>query len=237
MNSNVQQFVDNSVPFLKYLHSFVNNLPSLDLGQVVTQAPDRVTMIAVDINKGFCLKGSLASSRAANIVAPAADLLTRAYDLGVRHFIMALDQHQSNSLEFASFPPHCLAGSDETELVDELANLPFRDSFQLVYKPSVNSYVGTNLEKLLVETNPQTIVLMGDATDLCLYNLAVHTKHLAIARHQDWRIIVPASVVDTFDTPLEAAQQLNCLPHNAELIQAMFLYHMQLNGIEVAAHL
>jgi hypothetical protein len=47
------------------------------------------------------------------------------------------------------------------------------------------------------------------------------------------RVIVPANAVQTFDTPIETAQQLGILPHNGDVLHLQFLYHMRYNGIEV----
>ena len=42
-----------------------------------------------------------------------------------RHFLLAADAHPPGSLEFNAFPPHCLAGTREAEIIPELTSLPF----------------------------------------------------------------------------------------------------------------
>jgi hypothetical protein len=49
------------------------------------------------------------------------------------------------------------------------------------------------------------------------------------------RVVVPADCVDTYDLPVAVAQSLGALPHAADLLHLIFLYHMALNGIEVVA--
>jgi hypothetical protein len=39
--------------------------------------------------------------------------------------------------------------------------------------------------------------------------------------------------VDTWDTPVEKARELGIMPHDAELLHAVFLYHMALNAVRV----
>jgi hypothetical protein len=51
------------------------------------------------------------------------------------------------------------------------------------------------------------------------------------------RVIVPADCVQTYDLPVETAQELGALPHDGDLLHRVFLYHMALNGIEVVAQL
>ena len=45
--------------------------------------------------------------------------------------------------------------------------------------------------------------------------------------------IVPANCSQTFDTPLALARQIGALPHDGDLLHLIFLYSMQMNGIEV----
>ena len=47
------------------------------------------------------------------------------------------------------------------------------------------------------------------------------------------RVIVPADCVDTYDMPVETAAEIGAMPHDAELLHAIFLYHMALNGIVI----
>ena len=43
--------------------------------------------------------------------------------------------------------------------------------------------------------------------------------------------------VDTYDLPVETALKAGALPHDAELLHAVFLYHMNLNGVEIYSRL
>ena len=44
--------------------------------------------------------------------------------------------------------------------------------------------------------------------------------------------IVPANCSQTFDTPLALARQIGAVPHDGDLLHLIFLYSMQMNGIE-----
>jgi hypothetical protein len=55
----------------------------------------------------------------------------------------------------------------------------------------------------------------------------------ANARQLQRRVIVPTDCVDTYDRAVVIATQQGGLPHDAELLNAVFLYHMALNGVEV----
>jgi hypothetical protein len=61
----------------------------------------------------------------------------------------------------------------------------------------------------------------------------MHLRLHANANQINRRVIVPEDCVDTYDLPVETALVMGILPHPAEPIHAMFLYHMALNGVEV----
>jgi len=61
----------------------------------------------------------------------------------------------------------------------------------------------------------------------------MHLKIRANQFYLDYNVIVPANCVDTYDTPLEKAERLGILPHDADLLHLLFLYHMALNDIKI----
>ena len=61
----------------------------------------------------------------------------------------------------------------------------------------------------------------------------MHLRLDANARQLQRRVILPADCVDTYDTPLALAKEIGAFPHPADLLHAVFLYHMALNGVEV----
>ncbi len=236
---DVERLVQESKPFLSYLVRWQQNLQPVSLGTLVQDArdPNRIAVMTVDVINGFCHIGPLASPRVAGIIAPIVHLFQNAHALGVRHFIFLYDAHDPEAVEFGSYPAHCVRGSAESAPVPELKALPFFDTLvTMMPKNSVNSAVGTALDSWL-DAHPEvsTFIVVGDCTDICVYMLAMHLRTRANAANRSVRVIVPANAVDTYDLPVEVALQTGALPHNAELLHLIFLYHMQLNGIEVVA--
>jgi hypothetical protein len=41
--------------------------------------------------------------------------------------------------------------------------------------------------------------------------------------------------VDTYDMAVDIAKSIGAIPHDGDLLHAIFLYHMALNGVEVVA--
>lgn len=228
---------EHSGPFLHYLEEWYNGLQPLSLAALLQPEPRRVALLSIDVINGFCAAGPLASDRVGRIAQPIADLFTRAHALGAREFVLTQDTHHPETPEFEAYPPHCLAGSDESEAVAELKALPFYDQITTVKKNSIHSFIGTELAEWVASSSTDTFVVVGDCTDLCTYQAAMHLRLEANHHHLRRRVIVPADVVDTFDTPVSVARELGIKAHDAELHHVLFLHHMASNGIEVVRSL
>lgn len=227
-----------SKSFLDWLACWERGMPELSLEGVVSD-PARVGVVSVDLVKGFCAEGPLASPRVAGIVPAAVRLFERAHDLGVRRFLLTQDTHDPDAIEFSAFGPHCVVGTEESEAIDELKALPFSDTFITIPKNSTSSSIGIGLDGWL-EAHPEvtTFIVVGDCTDLCIYQAAMHLRLRANALGlRDVRVIVPADCVQTYDVPVETAAELGILPHDGDLLHSIFLYQMALNGIEVVARI
>jgi nicotinamidase-related amidase len=204
------------------------------VAQVINDQPDKVAVISVDVINGFCYEGPLASPRVATIVDPIVALFKKTYQAGVRHFILTQDTHPVDSVEFENYPPHCVRGTRESETVHKFKQLSFFDQFQVIPKNSINSIIETDLEAWL-QAHPEvnTFITVGDCTDLCTYQLAMHLKLRGNARNERVRVILPVDCVDTYDLPVHIAKEIGAVPHDGDLLHYIFLYHMRLNGIEV----
>jgi nicotinamidase-related amidase len=179
----------------------------------------------------------LASPRVGRIAQPIARLFQRAHDLGVRHFILPQDTHSEDAVEFASFPPHCVRGTGEPVTVPELDSLPFSELYHVIEKDSISSSIATGLDAWL-NTHPQvtTFLVVGDCTDLCVHQLAMHLRLRANALNlRGVRVILPIDGVDTFDVPVDVAEEIGALPHPGDLLHLIFLYSMAQNGVEIVA--
>jgi hypothetical protein len=80
--------------------------------------------------------------------------------------------------------------------------------------------------------------VVGNCTDLCVYQLAMHLRVRHNARNVPGvSVIVPANAVDTYDLPVETASAIGAMPHPGDFFHQVFLYHMALNGIQVVREL
>lgn len=231
--SQMSAFARSALPFLDSLDGWVANLPVISIGQAFPD-PARGALLSVDVIHGFCVSGALASPRVGAIVQPVTALMQAAWDHGLRHFILSQDTHEPDAVEFGAWPRHCVRGTPEAETVAEIRALPFFDRMIVQEKNSIHAGANTALNDwLAAHPEVDSFIVVGDCTDLCVYQLAMHLRTDADARQLQRRVIVPANAVDTYDYSLEAAGQTGGMAHPGELMHALFLYHMALNGVEV----
>ncbi len=230
-----EAFATTGQPILAYLDEWLAGLPEKTLEQIAP-IPGEAAIFSVDLIQGFCTIGPLASPRVNAIVAPAVALIKRAWARGIRHIVLAQDTHEPDAVEFGAWPPHCVRGTQESRTVESIQALPFYAEMTIIEKNSIQAGLNTGLGAWL-EDHPEinTFIVVGDCTDLCVYQLAMHLRLDANARQLQRRVVIPANCVDTYDLPVETARTAGILPHPADFLHATSLYHLALNGVEVVA--
>jgi nicotinamidase-related amidase len=230
-----QAMIAGSAPFLAWLADWYDHLPTVTLGEVIRD-PARTALVSVDVINGFCYEGPLSSPRVANIVAPIASLIQASHDAGVRRFVLIQESHEPDAPEFDQFGPHCVRGTHEAATVDAFLELPFADAFVVMGKNSISASLGTGFPTWLDAPEQQevdTFLVVGDCTDLCAYQGAMFLKLRANAADHPVRVVIPEDCVQTYDLPVDVAQQIGAMPHGGDLHHLFFLYHLALNGCEV----
>jgi hypothetical protein len=109
----------------------------------------------------------------------------------------------------------------------------------VIEKNSLHPGIETTFDAWL-DAHPElrTAIVVGDCTDLCVYQLAMHLRVRHNARNiPGVAVIVPANAVDTYDLPVEAAEAVGAMPHPGDVFHQVFLYHLALNGIQVVREL
>ena len=219
--------------YLNYLDGFYLNLEELPI-DILMDNPAKVAIVSVDVTNAFCRAGNLASERVATIIGPIIGLFRLARKKGLKNIVLLQDCHTPNAKEFAAFGEHAICGTVESETVDEIKSLPFYGEMKSIKKNSINPAQNTEFDHWL-EEHPEiiTFIVVGDCTDLCIYQTAMHLRTAANAHDIKRRVIIPEVCVNTYDLPVEAAVDSPAEPHPADLIHKLFLHHMQLNGIEI----
>lgn len=162
--------------------------------------------VFVDIINGFINEGAMASERVGDIIPHNARLLKMCNEKNILTAAFA-DCHEKNAAEFASFPPHCVKDTRESEIVDELKE---QGGYILIPKNSTN---GFNEQKFrdLIECHPEicTFIVTGDCTDICVLQFCLALKTYFTAQDKQIRIIIPISCVETYDAPFHSSDFAN----------------------------
>lgn len=229
-----------SAPYLDYIEAWLMGLPELALDAIVGAAgsTEQVAIVSVDLIVGFCHSGPLSSPRVASILPAVRGLFEHAHAVGIDNIVLTQDTHRPDAEEFSSYPAHCVAGTEESRTAPELASLPFADTFAIVEKNSISSVIEPAFITWESVNGPfSTYIVVGDCTDLCVYQAAMALKLRSVAQHLGQRIIVPADCVETYDIPVETAAQIGAQPHDGDLLHHVFLHSMAQNGVEVVGRI
>ncbi len=149
-----------------------------------------VDMLRCFLEKGYPL---YVGDKARGIIPNIQGLLEREIAQGSRVFFIC-DHHDPDDLEFKMFPPHCIEGTAEAEVIPELARYPG----EIIPKKRYSGFLGTQLEAKLKELKPERIIICGVLTNICV----MHTT--ADARNRDYQVEVP---VDCVASPDEEAHR------------------------------
>lgn len=146
-------------------------------------------VIVVDMLKGFLDEGNplYCGDEAREIIPNVQALLEREGAAGSK-VIFICDNHEPDDLEFKMFPPHCIRGTEEAEIIPELAAYA-RD---IIPKQRYSGFFNTDLEQQIRSADPGKITVCGVCTDICV----MHT--VADARNRDYYVEVPSDCVASF---------------------------------------
>ena len=147
-------------------------------------------ILVVDMSRGFLEEGNplYCGEESRKIIPSIERLLDQEQKKGSKIFFVA-DCHAPDDLEFKIFPPHCISGSPESEIIPELKRFPGK----MVPKQRYSAFYNTTLEKELQKLKPDKIIVCGVCTDICV----LHT--VADARNRDYAVEVPSDCIASFD--------------------------------------
>lgn len=202
---------------LQELEILKSNLDKLNTEDISNLDLSKTVLFIVDMNNGFAKQGSLYSPRIENLIKPIENFAKHICPK-LNRIIAFTDSHTESSIELLNYPIHCLEDSIESDIVDELKDIP---NLEIIQKNSTNGFFALN--KINFE-NIDNIIIVGDCTDICIYQFAITLKSYFNQNNLCKNIIVPINLVDTYDIPNV---------HSAELLNIVFLNSMIQNGINV----
>ena len=147
-------------------------------------------VLAIDMLRGFLEEGYplYCGEQARRTIPKIGQLLRKELGSGSRVFFIC-DNHDPDDLEFKMFPPHCVAGTEEAEVVPELREFPG----EVITKNRYSGFFNTSLDTRLKEIRPDKLIICGVCTDICV----LHTT--ADARNRDYDVEIPTDCVASFN--------------------------------------
>jgi len=178
---------------------------------------EKSAVIVVDMINGFAKDGPLYSERIENIIENNVKVLER---YPCEHIFLC-DDHLSDAEEFQVFLPHCIRGTEEAEIIDELK--PYSEKGKVIHKNSTNGFLEPSFQKWLLESDKEEFIITGCCSDLCVMQFALTLKTHFNRINKKHKIVVVENAIDTYD--------INAIYHPGDFMHMMSLKMMKDNGI------
>lgn len=153
-------------------------------------------LFVVDMVNGFIKEGAMHDEKIMAIV-PVIKERIKEYQNEDVYFIA--DTHEAEAIEFNSFPKHCVKGTSESEIIDELK--PF--VHHLIEKNSTNTFHALDVEMMCGKYEAFEIV--GCCSDICVMQFALSLKTYLNHCNMKKDVTVIKDGVATYDAPYHCA--------------------------------
>ena len=166
-------------------------------------------LLVIDMQRGFLEEGYplFCGEEARRIIPPVSKLVEQDLGQGTAVFFSA-DAHAPDDREFKIFPPHCIKGTTEAEIIPELS--VYLDRATLIETSSYSAFFATDLHERLQQAGVGKVTVCGVCTDICV----LHT--VADAYYRGYDIEVRHDCVASFDNDAHAF----ALRHMAQIFGA-----------------
>lgn len=202
---------------LKKLERHFASLPYMGTEKIENE---KTVFVMVDIINGFIREGVLHDKEIESIILPVKNFLEYCGRKNIKSAAFS-DVHNKNSFEFSVFPSHCIKGSNECNIVDELKRT---GGFEIIEKNSANGFHSCGFKEFLKNNqNKSCYIVCGDCTDICVLNFCLSLKTFFNEINKYSEIIVPLNMTETFHTE----------KHNRSFSNISALNIMEINGIKL----
>jgi nicotinamidase/pyrazinamidase len=151
----------------------------------------RKMLIVVDMLNDFIrADGALYCGESAQAIIPFVQQRVAAYRRTGDAVVYLQDAHDPADKEFERFPPHCVAGTWGSRVIDELAPL---EGEPVLAKTRYSGFYGTALAKILADMAPDEVEVVGVCTSICVMDT------VGGLANRDYAVRVPLEGVADFD--------------------------------------
>ena len=167
-------------------------------------------LVVVDVINGFIVEGNMKDSYIAHII-PGIETLVKEYIKDPKGEVFYVrDSHTNKSLEFKKFPLHCLNGTTESEMVDQLVK--YQDSVRNYFKNSTSAIFAKGLISDVDEMiNLKEVVVVGCCSDICVLNFALPLINYFDENDKDVSVVVREDLIETYDASYHNRDEYNSM--------------------------
>lgn len=156
--------------------------------------------IIVDMVNGFVREGVLHDKEIAKVIPRQIELIKEAKNKGSL-IVFIKDTHDKNATEFMRFgdTKHCVRGTSEAEIVDEL--LPFvDDDYTIVIEKNSTSFMEAPMFRRVAHkaTNIKKVEVVGCCTDICDFNGLMGYANFSDEHNRGIEFILHTDAVATY---------------------------------------
>lgn len=160
---------------------------------------DKDIVVVIDMVRGFSYEGAFASENVVALVPKTRDFLKQQIDNNVQ-IIHYVDNHPNDAAEFNTYPVHCVVGTSECEVIEEL---DFKE-IELIPKNSTNGFMAKN--PFVYHKN---LYILGVVTDICIFEFALSAQKYKEEHNLSYSVNIISDLVTTFDAQNHDSKQVN----------------------------
>ena len=163
-------------------------------------------LIVVDMVNGFVKEGVLHDERISFVIPNQVELIEK-YNTDGELVIFIKDTHDEDAVEFKRFgnTKHCVRGTREAELVDELLPYEKKDNTISIEKNSTSFMESPEFRKLVSElTNVKQYDIVGCCTDICDFNGSMGLANYCDQWNRNVDIIVYQDAIATYSEDIRS---------------------------------
>lgn len=158
-------------------------------------------LYVIDMNNGFVHFGPMANKSYLNLVPEQLKLIEKMKcENELVNFV--LEGHRADATEFKNYPPHCIKGTKEAEIIPEIQNAIVLSNTNLYEKNSIMGMFDQNVQSDIKDMkNLQEVIFCGVCADLCVMDFARPFSRYLDEINKEAILFAVKSAIDTFDSP------------------------------------
>lgn len=171
-------------------------------------------LLIVDMENGFVKCGPLHDKKIAEVIPRQIDLIEE-YKEKDELIVFFRDEHKIDSVEHERFGGvlHCIEGTIESEIVDELK--PYTKDALVFPKNSTSFMYANGFEKTLDDLeNLERVDVTGCCTDLCIINGVLPMMNKFDQENRKIKVYLHEDAIDTFDSPMHSREKYSDMAYH-----------------------